>query len=79
MINTVTFEKKDVGEIVTSLGLEIDKKSRIINEGEPAHCHVCDESITTENLGNVSKGSKIFYCDKLGCFAFRSIERLEEK
>ena len=72
------FEKKHVENIVSGLGLEIDSKNRIIDGGEMVHCHTCNSEITTKNLGNISKGSKEFYCDKPSCFAFRSVERLKK-
>jgi len=77
MINTVMFEKNNIKDIVSGLGLEIDSNKRIINEGDTTHWHICNTEITIKNLGNISKGSKIFYCDKPGCFAYRSVERLE--
>ena len=79
MLNTVVFQKEDVREIITGLGLEINAKNQIVSDGKIAHCRACKEEITINNTGNISKGSKVFYCDKPGCFALRSIERLEKQ
>ena len=77
--NTVLFTGRNVKNVIEGLDLIIDEEKRILlGDGHLTHCRACNKVITTNNVGNISKGSKIFYCDQLGCFALRSIERLEQ-
>lgn len=42
----------------------------ILNElNQVAKCEVCNNSLTTKNLGNVAKGSNLLFCDDPDCFA----------
>lgn len=73
-INAILFEKKDIKDLLKRLNLKIDDNNCIIYENKIAHCEACECEITTENLGNISKGTKHFYCDRPSCFAYRSVE-----
>ena len=68
-LNLISFQVKDVEEIVKSLGLELSEDRTILSDGKPVTCRSCGCIIKADNLGNIMHGSKGFYCDDPTCFA----------
>lgn len=69
----LTFTKEDTVAILSKLNIkteEIGKFKIILDEnGQPAKCEVCERELSTENLGNIAKGSNKLFCDNPACFA----------
>ncbi len=67
------FTESDLSELLSSLDIETDKvglKEYILDSaGERATCECCGSEIYKENVGNIMRGSKHFYCKNPACFA----------
>jgi len=72
-IQLISFNKAETKEILTLLDIQtkvVEKKEFLLKVGNQiARCEECKHELTTDNLGNVAKGSKLLFCDNPACFA----------
>ena len=66
--NMLAFKKGDVEAVATRLGYTISEKGEIMGSGLVT-CHSCVNTLTIDNLGVISVGSKIAFCDNPACYA----------
>ncbi len=75
----VGFEEGDIKQILKSLKIAVANKGVkeyiVDDSNEIIKCHVCEEKLTPENLGNIIKGSKILLCDNPACFSGYLVEK----
>jgi len=72
------FTKRQIPKLFESLGVstfeshEKDCEEKTVHvlksDGEQATCEGCSTDITFSNLGHVTRGSNLFYCDNPACF-----------
>ncbi|MCK4634605.1 MAG: hypothetical protein KAT37_01910 [Candidatus Aenigmarchaeota archaeon] len=71
--NLISFEKTDIKNIFKDLNIktkEENGRNFIIDSetGGIEKCHICEKKLTTKNIGNIAKGSKLLFCDNPICF-----------
>jgi hypothetical protein len=71
--NLIAFEKDKILNILDDLNIKTkeveDKIFLLENETNKVKtCPICEEQITTKNLGNIAKGSHLCFCDNPICF-----------
>jgi len=67
--NMLAFKKRDAKAVATRLGYIISEKGEIMGSNEVVACYSCDNPLTIDNLGVISSGSKIAFCDNPACYA----------
>ena len=86
MVNLISFEQEQLGEILNLLDIKtkvVFGETQILSEGEQAKCKTCKIKLTTDNLGNIARGSgfdsiHLLYCDNAACFAEHLAKKFEE-
>lgn len=72
-MHLVSFEKDQTKMVLNLLSIKtkpVKENEIILNEDfHQVRCDVCCEALTTKNLGNIAKGSKLLFCDNPACFA----------
>ena len=65
----LSFEKKQINDVLNSLNVSLDEKERITYKGEVKRCEGCDGELTKDNFGSMLSNSKHFFCDNPVCIA----------
>jgi len=72
-LQLISFGKNQAKNILDMLEIKTKDAGNlniILDEnGQVAKCEVCKKELSTNNLGNVAKGSKLLFCDNLACFS----------
>ena len=80
-VNLVVFDERQLPKILTSFGIRMvtnkdDLRTYLKDStGEPIRCECCDSVLHINNVGNIMKGSKKFYCKNPSCYASYLIEK----
>ena len=77
----IVFDEKQLPKILTSFGIqqvvsESDLRTYLKDsENKPIKCECCDKVLDINNVGNIMKGSKKFYCKNPSCYSSYLIEK----
>ena len=77
--NMLAFKRENTKDVAMRLGYTISKEEDIIENGTSLVCPSCNKSLTIKNLGVISTGSKIVFCNNPACYAKYLAEKEKEK
>lgn len=82
MQQLISFKKQQTKEILNLIGVKVEKRDDNIEvpldkEGRQAECESCHRRLTTDNIGNIAKGSVKLFCDNPYCFTSHIVKKLE--
>ena len=64
----LAFQKDNALNVACRLGYTASKEGKITQNGDSIKCHSCNRILTKDNLGVISPGSKIPFCDNAACY-----------
>jgi hypothetical protein len=65
----LAFKRRDTKNVALQLGYTFSHKENLLDNGAFVTCHSCETIITKNNLGVITPGSKIAFCDNPVCYA----------
>lgn len=71
----LAFKKEDTKRVVLGLWYELSEDGEVLEKGKTVSCHTCNKKLIKDNLGVISKGSKIAFCDNPACYTRYLAER----